>query len=151
MRNKKKKGKEGYAAVKLGMSKAYDRVEWQFVHGMMMKLVFNTRWIDLIMKCISSVSYRIKVNGELSKSFRLRRGQRQGDPLFAYLFLICAEGFYAFLQKAEDEVQLRCVKIYHNTLSVCTILANLVLRKWWRCTTATMYPKYQWVFMTDDQ
>ena len=34
----KKKGKEGYAVVKLDMSKAYDWVEWPFLQAMMAKL-----------------------------------------------------------------------------------------------------------------
>jgi hypothetical protein len=59
---KRKKGKEGYAAIKLYMSKAYDRVEWNFLRDMMQKLGFDGRPIELEMKRVSSVKYNIKVN-----------------------------------------------------------------------------------------
>ena len=104
------------------MSKAYDRVEWRFVHDMMSRLGFSARWIGLIMNCISTVSYRIKVNGELFESFRPGRGLRQGDPLSPYLFLICPKGFSALLQKVEEEGRLRGVKICHNAPSVSHLL-----------------------------
>jgi len=63
---RKKKGKTSYAAVKLDMSKAYDRVEWSFLKQMMVKLGFNQRWVELIMICVSSVTYRVRVNGDLT-------------------------------------------------------------------------------------
>jgi hypothetical protein len=61
---RRKKGKEGYAAIKLDMSKAYDRVEWNFLRDMMTKLGFERRWVDLVMKCVTSVKYKIRVNGD---------------------------------------------------------------------------------------
>ena len=48
MRNRRK-GKTGQIAVKLDISKAYDRVEWGFLQPMMLKLGFDTRWVELAM------------------------------------------------------------------------------------------------------
>ena len=55
--NHKFAGKEGFMAAKLDMSKAFDRVEWCFIKGVMERMGFSTRWINLIMECITSVSY----------------------------------------------------------------------------------------------
>lgn len=67
--NKKKVGKNGVMALKLDMSKAYDWVEWNFLHVMCCKLGFDNVWINLIIRCVSSVSYSILVNGQPSETF----------------------------------------------------------------------------------
>lgn len=38
-------GGEGYAAIKVEVSKTYDRVEWDFLEEMRRKLGFCRRWI----------------------------------------------------------------------------------------------------------
>jgi hypothetical protein len=73
------KRRKGFMAIKLDMSKAYDRVEWTFLEASMCRLGFGNSWISLIITCISIVSYSILVNRTPSSPIIPSRGIRQGD------------------------------------------------------------------------
>lgn len=49
--------KKGNFALKLDMSKAYDRMEWDFLVGTLLSLGFHRDWMTLVMRCVASVSY----------------------------------------------------------------------------------------------
>ena len=116
--DKKRKENEGLMAIKLDMSKAYDRVEWAYLESMMKKMGFGERWISLIMMCVTSMSFSILINGEPKGAITPSRGLRQGDLLSPYLFLLCGEGLSAMLKKKEREGLIRGVSAARQAPSI---------------------------------
>ncbi|XP_050211436.1 uncharacterized protein LOC126661625 [Mercurialis annua] len=94
-------GKAGTVALKLDMSKAFDRVEWDFLRKLMIKMNFPVHFVHLIMACISSVTFSVLINGAPCGYIQPQRGLRKGDPISPYLFLICSEGFSTLLRQGE--------------------------------------------------
>ncbi|KAK2658463.1 hypothetical protein Ddye_004996 [Dipteronia dyeriana] len=88
------------------MSKAYDQVEWAFLKGMMHKMGFSKKWVNLVIDCVSMVTYSFKLNGEVMGNIIPPRGLRQGDPLSPYLFLICAEGLSSLIYEALVSIKI---------------------------------------------
>lgn len=64
----------------------------------MLKLGLHEGFVSLVMRCVRSVFFSVRVNGSLSQRIRPTRGVRQGDPISPYLFLLCAEGLSCLLK-----------------------------------------------------
>jgi len=103
----RRKGKTGHMAVKLDISKAYDRVEWEFLRWIMLKIGLPEQWVNLAMETVQTATYSILINGEPKGFITPTRGIRQGDPLSPYLFLLCAEGLSSLIRKAADTNRLK--------------------------------------------
>jgi hypothetical protein len=53
----------GFIGMKTDMAKAYDRVEWEFLQATLNFMGFPKKLIQTIMKCVSTVSFSILING----------------------------------------------------------------------------------------
>ena len=120
--NQRRKGKEGLMAIKLDMSKAYDRVKWGYLEATMRKMGFQERWISLMMMCVNTVSYSMLINGEPNGRIAPTRGLRNGDPISPYLFLLCAEGLSAMLRRDKAENNFRGISVCRGAPRVSHLL-----------------------------
>lgn len=121
LRITKKKTKH-HAIVKLDMQKAYDRIKWDFVRDLMLHMGFDVKWVSLIMQCITTVSFNLKINGKPTSLFHPSRGLRQGDPLSPYIFILISNVLTWMMKKALAEGTLKGIQVNKH----CPKLSHLL-------------------------
>ena len=82
---------EGAAFIFLDQEKAFDRMSHNFIFKTLKKFGFGEKFINWIKMIYNGTNSAVKVNGYLSESFSIERGVRQGCPLSALLYVLCAE------------------------------------------------------------
>ena len=111
-----------HCAYKLDLVKAYDRVDWNFLEGVLQKTGFDLKWISWIMHCVRSVGFSVRCNGELLEPFIPSRGLRQGDSLSPYLFLFGADGLVTLMKKETEAGNLTRIIIARNSPGISNLL-----------------------------
>lgn len=105
-----KKLKTKWCALKLDISKAYDRLSWNFIEAVLTCMLFPSLWIQLIKKCYSTVSYSVLFNGHFAGSFLPHKGLRQRNPLSSNLFLLCSNVLSCFLHDLEVRNKIKGIQ-----------------------------------------
>ena len=130
----RKKGRLGQLILKLDLEKVYDRLEWNFIHEVLSFFKFPLSFVDLVLKCVTTSSFSILVNGGQLENFKPSRGIRQGDPLSPYLFILCMEYLSLKILEACDNNSWKAIKvsrrgphIYSLLMISCFVLRLLVI------------------------
>ncbi|GKU89448.1 hypothetical protein SLEP1_g3583 [Rubroshorea leprosula] len=113
-----KRKKKSCFIFKVDFEKAYDKVCWEFLDYMMMRLGFNETWRRWISECLKSSSVSVLINGSPTSQFSVSKGIRQGDPLSPFLFLIVAEGLNGLMTSAVEKEIYKGVRVGNEGVMV---------------------------------
>ena len=87
------------AILSIDQEKAFDRIEWKYMFGILNKVGIPQGLINWINILYSDPSSSVIVNNFITEPFRVTRGIRQGCPLSPLLFSICAEDLACLIRK----------------------------------------------------
>jgi len=105
----KTRGNDGCVTLKLDISNAYDRMDWDYLKNVMVKMGFSAKWIQWMTLCVESVDYSILVNNEKVGQVIPRRVFDKAI-LFHLIFYYRAEGLSSLIRDAEERrVGTKCV------------------------------------------
>lgn len=90
-------------AMNIDISKAFDSVQWPFLLTTLKALGFPDKFIHWINLCISTESFSVQVNGELTGYFQSSRGLRQGCSLSPYMFVISMNVLSKLIDEAAEK------------------------------------------------
>ncbi|KAL0411361.1 UNVERIFIED_CONTAM: LINE-1 retrotransposable element O protein [Sesamum latifolium] len=78
-------------AMKVDLRKAYHTVEWDFLLATLKLFGFLSLFITWVEECVTMRHFSLCLNEGIHGFFAWARGQRQGDPMSPYLFVLVME------------------------------------------------------------
>ncbi|XP_016168080.1 uncharacterized protein LOC107610554 [Arachis ipaensis] len=141
----------------------YETVHWLKRRNkedmVLQKMGFGCRWRAWVMECVTTTSISVLINGSPSKSFKMERGLRQGDPLSPFLFVLVVDVLHRMVGQAvrnecisplvvgRDGVKLSHLQFADDTILFCppedeTMKNYKRLLSLWGCKEGTLPVKY---------
>jgi hypothetical protein len=96
--------------LKLDLKQAFDCINWNFLHLILLQCGFGAAITNWMMGCITTATLAVLINGEASKAFHSERGLRQGCPLSPLLFILVLESLNILLKRSQLAGKLTGIK-----------------------------------------
>ena len=108
--------KQSLAILLLDFEKAYDKVDWDFLEAVLLKLGFPCAWIKGVSALYRHASSSVLFSGGYGTLFPISRSVRQGCPLAPFLFILFGEALSSFLRSSTVAIQALALPIENSTV-----------------------------------
>ena len=103
--------KQDLAVLFLDFEKAYDRVDWDFMEGTLLRMGFPTTWIRGVSALYRHAHSSLLFAGDIGRRFSISRSVRQGCPLAPFLFLLVSEAFSVHLNSEDVNIKALALSV----------------------------------------
>ncbi|XP_072076581.1 uncharacterized protein [Arachis hypogaea] len=111
---------------------------------------FGQRWRGWIKECVCMASMSLLINVSPSKSFKMERGLRQGDPLSPFLFVLVVEVLHRMVGEAVRHGRISPLLVGKDNIELSHFLIPVNCEREWSermcsmlgCKEATLPVKY---------
>ena len=110
--------------ITIDFQKAFDSVEWNFIHMCLKEFNFGQTLIQWVRTFYANINSCIMNGGFSTGYFELNRGVRQGDPLSPFLFVIALEVLLNHIRKNNN---IKGIKICGNEIKLSAFADDLTL------------------------
>ena len=113
---------KGYL-VTIDIEKAFNSLDHTLLISVLEKFGFGKSFIDWIKLFLNEQESCVINGGFITKYFKLEKGERQGDPVSAYLFILCLEILFMLIKNNKN---ITGIKLFENTF-LYSAYADIVL------------------------
>jgi len=90
----------------IDFKKAYDSIEREKMFEILIRLGIPKKLVSMVQVCLKDSRGRVKIGNQMSETFNIHNGLKQGDALSPLLFNLVLEYAIKELQKGEDGLRL---------------------------------------------